>query len=58
MFTLSTLVRAIRWDGSYGEPGMPVPRDRLPASYYAGRRMRDRAAERSDTPQGVDGDGI
>jgi len=43
MLTLAAMLKAMRQKAEYGELDLAVPRDHAPASYYAERRLRERA---------------
>jgi len=48
MLTLTTMLKAMRQKAEYGELDVAVPRDHAPASYYVGRRLRERAGGAGD----------
>lgn len=41
MLTLKYWLRIAHLDRSRGDPGVPVPRDHLPADYYRQRRLEE-----------------
>lgn len=45
MLTLKTILRATRLAASYGDNGVPVPRDHQPPEFYQRRRPLDGADE-------------
>ena len=54
MWTIDEHIKAIKFkaaiDAANGEPGMPVPRDRLPSSYYREQRRREQLTPKPGEP--------